>query len=94
MSQKNILASFPCLLVIHLSLGFDLSHPLFTAIITTYSTNKGASMELFSFFRGYGLGSLVLSLIFNIVLERAFQLYCMHALIAGTAAMFVFRKER
>ncbi|WP_212005180.1 MFS transporter [Chitinophaga sp. HK235] len=95
LSQQFSLAA-SCLLVTLLSLGFDLSHPLFAAIITTYSTNKGAATGLFAFFLflGYGLGSLVLSLIVNIGLEKAFQLYGMCALIASVVAVFVFRKER
>ncbi|WP_143307240.1 MFS transporter [Chitinophaga vietnamensis] len=95
LSQRFSLAA-SCLLVTLLSLGFDLSHPLFAAIITTYSANKGAATGLFAFFLflGYGLGSLVLSLIVNIGLEKAFQLYGMCALIAGAVAVFVFRKER
>ncbi|WP_221887953.1 MFS transporter [Chitinophaga polysaccharea] len=40
LSRQFCLAA-SCMLVTLLSLGFDLSHPLFAAIITTYSTNKG-----------------------------------------------------
>lgn len=85
-----------CLLVTLLSLGFDLSHPLFAAIITTYSNNKGAATGLFAFFlfMGYGLGSLLLSLIVNAGLEKAFQVYGGCALVAGAGAVYVFRKER
>lgn len=95
LSQRFSLAG-SCLLVTVLSLGFDLSHPLFAAIITTYSTNRGAATGLFAFFLflGYGLGSLVLSLIINIGLEKAFQLYGLCALVAGAMAIRIFRKER
>jgi len=93
--SRNPSVAASCLLVTILSLGFDLTHPLFAAIITTFSTNKGAATGLFAFFLflGYGLGSLVLSLIVNSGLEKAFQLYGISALIAGAGAMFVFRKE-
>ncbi len=94
--SRNFGLAASCSLVTLLSLGFDLSHPLFAAIITTFSTNRGAATGLFAFFLflGYGLGSLVLSLIVNTGLEKAFQLYGMCALIAGLGAVFVFRKER
>ncbi|MBC9914782.1 MFS transporter [Chitinophaga varians] len=94
--SRNFSLAVSCILVTFLSLGFDLSHPLFAAIITTFSTNKGAATGLFAFFLflGYGLGSLVLSLIVNIGLEKAFQLYGICAVIAGAVAMYVFRNEK
>lgn len=85
-----------CVLVALLSLGFDLSHPLFAAIVTTFSSKKGAAIGLFAFFlfSGYGLGSLVLSLIVNIGLDRAFQLFGIGILVAAICSIFVFRKEK
>lgn len=85
-----------CVLVALLSLGFDLSHPLFAAIVTTFSSKKGAATGLFAFFlfSGYGLGSLVLSLIVNIGLDKAFQLFGIGILVAAVCSIFVFRKER
>jgi len=79
-----------------LSLGFDLSHPLFAAIFTTFSSKKGAATGLFAFFlfSGYGLGSLVLSLIVNIGLNSAFQLFGVGMLIVAVCSIFVFRKEK
>lgn len=85
-----------CVLVALLSLGFDLSHPLFAAIATTFSSKKGAATGLFAFFlfSGYGLGSLVLSLIVNIGLDRAYQLFGVSMLVAALCSIFVFRKEK
>jgi len=90
----NLVAS--CVLVALLSLGFDLSHPLFAAIVTTFSSKKGAATGLFAFFlfSGYGLGSLVLSLIVNIGLDRAFQLFGVGILVAAVCSIVVFRKEK
>lgn len=95
LSQHFSLAA-SCVLVALLSLGFDLSHPLFAAIVTTFSSKKGAVTGLFAFFlfSGYGLGSLVLSLIVNIGLGRAFQLYGIALLVAAVCSIFVFRKEK
>lgn len=90
----NLVAS--CVLVALLSLGFDLSHPLFAAIVTTFSAQKGAATGLFAFFlfSGYGLGSLLLSLIINIGLESVFQVFGGCLLLAAICSIFVFRKEK
>lgn len=95
LSQHFSLAA-SCVLVALLSLGFDLSHPLFAAIATTFSSKKGAATGLFAFFlfSGYGLGSLILSLIVNIGLDRAYQLFGVSMLVAALCSIFVFRKEK
>jgi predicted MFS family arabinose efflux permease len=94
--SQNFSLAASCVLVALLSLGFDLSHPLFAAIVTTFSSKKGAATGLFAFFlfSGYGLGSLVLSLIVNIGLDRAFQLFGVGILVAAACSVFIFRKEK
>ncbi|WP_130856596.1 MFS transporter [Olivibacter jilunii] len=95
LSQNFSLAASHVLVAL-LSLGFDLSHPLFAAIVTTFSSKKGIATGLFAFslFTGYGLGSLVLSLIVNIGLDSAFQLFGASILIAAVCSIFVFRNEK
>ncbi|MGJ1436160.1 MFS transporter [Sphingobacterium siyangense] len=94
--SQNLNLAASCVLVALLSLGFDLSHPLFAAIVTTFSAQKGAATGLFAFFlfSGYGLGSLLLSLIINIGLETAFQVFGGCLLLAAICSIFVFRKEK
>ncbi|EDM37872.1 major facilitator superfamily MFS_1 [Pedobacter sp. BAL39] len=94
--SQSLSLAISCVLVALLSLGFDLSHPLFAAIVTTFSSKKGAATGLFAFFlfSGYGLGSLVLSLIVNIGLDRAFQLFGIGILVAAVCSIFVFSKEK
>lgn len=94
--SQNLNLAASCVLVALLSLGFDLSHPLFAAIVTTFSAQKGAATGLFAFFlfSGYGLGSLLLSLIINIGLESAFQVFGGCLLLAAICSIFVFRKEK
>jgi predicted MFS family arabinose efflux permease len=94
--SQNFTLAASCILVALLSFGFDLSHPLFAAIVTTFSSNKGAATGLFAFFlfSGYGLGSLVLSLIVNVGLDWAFQLFGIGILVAAVCSIFVFRKEK
>ncbi|WP_158799405.1 MFS transporter [Pedobacter sp. L105] len=94
--SQNFSLAASCVLVAFLSFGFDLSHPLFAAIVTTFSSKKGAATGLFAFFlfSGYGLGSLGLSLIVNIGLESSFQLFGAGLLVAAVCSIFVFRKEK
>jgi len=85
-----------CILVATLSLGFDLTHPLFAAIITTLSNKKGVAIGLFAFvmFMGYGLGSLIFSLLINWGLNESFRLFGSVAAIAAVIAAVAFRKEK
>ncbi|MDN5283948.1 MAG: major facilitator superfamily 1 [Mucilaginibacter sp.] len=84
------------LLVATLSLGFDMTHPLFAAITTTFSPKKGASTGLFAFFlfMGYGLGSLLFSLIVKSGLNQTFILFGGAALLAAFLSVWVFRNEK
>ncbi|SEI50834.1 Predicted arabinose efflux permease, MFS family [Dyadobacter sp. SG02] len=94
--SQNPGLTISCVLIGFLSLGFELSHPLFAAIITTFSANKGAATGLFAFFlfTGYGLGSLLLSLIVGIGLPLAFEIYGICALLTAILAIPGFRHER
>ncbi|WP_220472549.1 MFS transporter [Spirosoma foliorum] len=85
-----------CLFIATLSFGFELTHPLFAAIITTLSPKKGAATGLFAFFlfMGYGLGSLVFSLIVTIGLNQAFRVFGTVALIAACVAAINFKEEK
>lgn len=85
-----------CIFVAVLSLGFDLTHPLFAAIITTLSNKKGVAIGLFAFvmFMGYGLGSLVFSLIISIGLNESFKIFGVLTAFAALLSVFVFRKEK
>jgi len=84
------------LLVATLSLGFDMTHPLFAAITTTFSAKRGASTGLFAFFlfMGYGLGSLVFSLIVKSGLNQTFILFGAAALLAALLSVWAFRNEK
>ncbi|WP_398452309.1 MFS transporter [Sphingobacterium thalpophilum] len=85
-----------CLLVATLSLAFDMTHPLFAAIITTLSERKGVAIGLFAFvmFMGYGLGSLILSLIINIGINESFQVFGSCAVLGAVISIFVFKNEK
>ncbi|MHB8206395.1 MFS transporter [Mucilaginibacter sp.] len=84
------------LLVATLSLGFDMTHPLFAAITTTFSSKRGASTGLFAFFlfMGYGLGSLLFSLIVKSGLNQTFILFGSASLLASLLSVWAFRNEK
>lgn len=85
-----------CFLIAFLSLAFDMTHPLFAAIITTLSERKGIAIGLFAFvmFMGYGLGSLIFSLIINIGINESFQVFGLFAVVGAILSVFVFRNEK
>lgn len=85
-----------CIFIATLSLGFDLTQPLYAAIITTISPKKGAATGLFAFFlfMGYGLGSLVFSLIVNIGLNQTFRLFGIAAVVVACIAINTFKNEK
>jgi multidrug resistance protein len=92
--QYPLMAS--CLLVAALSLAFDMTHPLFAAIITTLSERKGVAIGLFAFvmFMGYGLGSLILSLIINIGINQSFQVFGFCAAAGAVISVLTFKNEK
>ncbi len=92
----NYTLFFSCILIATLSLGFDMTHPLFAAIITTLSRQKGVAIGLFAFvmFIGYGLGSLVFSLIINMGLNESFKLFGVMAIVAAAISVIAFKNEK
>jgi Arabinose efflux permease len=85
-----------CLLVASLSLAFDMTHPLFAAIITTLSERKGIAIGLFAFvmFMGYGLGSLILSLIINLGINQSFLVFGLCAAAVAAISILTFKNEK
>jgi len=85
-----------CVFVATLSLGFDLTQPLYAAIITTISSKKGVATGLFAFFlfMGYGLGSLIFSLMVNIGLDHTFRIFGAVAIMMAGLALRYFQNEK
>lgn len=92
----NFSLAASCFFIATLSLGFDLTQPLYAAIITTVSPKRGAATGLFAFFlfMGYGLGSLVFSLIVNIGLNQTFSLFGAVAVFVACIAVKSFKNEK
>ena len=82
-------------LVTTLSLGYDMTQPLFAGIVTDLSPNKGQAMGLnvFTLFTGFGLGSLIFSAALGLGLGPALVLFGVLELGAAVAAIRPFRGE-
>lgn len=83
------------LLVISLSLGYDMTQPLLAGIVTNLGPNTGQAMGLnvFTLFTGFGLGSLVFSAALVFGLGTALALFGAAALVAAAVAVPLFRGE-
>ena len=82
-------------LVTTLSLGYDMTQPLFAGIVTDLSPNKGQAMGLnvFTLFAGFGLGSLIFSGALGLGLGPALVLFGGLELGLALAAIRLFRDE-
>lgn len=84
------------ILVTVLSLSFDLTHPSLATIVTSFnSKNAGGSTGLFAFFlfAGYGLGSLLFSLLVSMGFIETLRIFGTMALVASLAARTFFRND-
>ena len=94
--SMNPALAVSCVAIATLSLGFDLTQPLYAAIITTLSPKKGAATGLFAFFLfiGYGTGSLIFSLLIGMGLNQTFLLFGIVAVAVSCMAVRQFRNEK
>ena len=83
------------LFVTTLSVGFDMTQPLFAGIVTDLTEKTGLAMGLnvFALFVGFGIGSLVFSGALQFGLGIALILFGVAALIGALAAVPLFRTE-
>ncbi len=86
-----------CVLVTVLSLSFDLTHPSLATIVTSFNKNNagGSTTGLFAFFlfAGYGLGSLLFSLLVSIGFIGTLRIFGVMAIVVSLAARAFFRNE-
>jgi predicted MFS family arabinose efflux permease len=80
-----------------LSLGFDMTQPLFAAMVSGLGNNsvRGQAMGLGSclLFLGYGAGSLVFQLLLNAGINYALTLFAVIELILAVAAVKFFKNQ-
>ena len=83
------------LLVTTLSVGFDMTQPLFAGIVTDLTEKTGLAMGLnvFALFVGFGIGSLVFSGALQLGLGIALLLFGGAAVVGALAAVPLFRTE-
>ncbi len=82
--------------VITLSLGFDLTQPLFAGIITQVGKERGGqamSVMAFMLFVGFGLGSYLFGLAIHLSLTDALIIFSIFELVLAFVAIHLFRKE-
>jgi predicted MFS family arabinose efflux permease len=87
---------FPTILIAVLSLGYDMSHPLFVGIITSLdSKRRGQAMGLNAFvlFTGFGLGTLVFQLLLRSGFTIALVTFGVIQLVLGLLAVPFFQTE-
>lgn len=79
-----------------LSLGYDMTQPLFAGIVTTLGGKRpGQAMGLnvFLLFTGFGLGSLVFGWVLRLGFTHALGVFAVAEAIAALAAVALFRSE-
>lgn len=96
LSFYNLPLWVACILVVSLSLSFDLTHPSLAALTFKFSNKRGEATGLFAFFLfiGYGLGSLLFSLIVTIGLNETFGVFGLAAFFIALLSIRVFRYEK
>jgi hypothetical protein len=79
-----------------LSLGYDLTQPLFAGIVTTLGGPRGGQamgLNVFTLFTGFGLGSLLFGRALSLGLGPALALFSAVEFLAALAAAPLFREE-
>jgi predicted MFS family arabinose efflux permease len=79
-----------------LSLGYDMTQPLFGGIVTDFPGSIGQAVGLMAFvlFLGFGTGSLVFQAVLGAGFPVALAAFGAAALVAAAAAVPLFRTER
>lgn len=79
-----------------LSLGYDMTQPLFAGIVTALSGQRGGQamgLNVFMLFTGFGLGSLLFSAALRLGFDTALALFSAIQLVAALLAVSLFRTE-
>ena len=83
-------------IIVALSLGYDLTQPLLAGIVTDLPGNRGQATGLMAFtlFSGFGLGSLLFQVALTWGFTAALTVFGCAALVAAGVAVPLFRAER
>jgi predicted MFS family arabinose efflux permease len=88
--------AFAAATITFLSLGFDLSHPPLTGIVTSLNPHRrgqALGLNAFVLFMGFGFGSLVFQLFLRSGFDVAFGVFAIAQCIAGILAIRLFHAE-
>ncbi len=79
-----------------LSLGYDMTQPLFGGIVTDFpgSTGQAVGLMAFALFLGFGTGSLAFQAVLGAGFPAALTVFGVCALLAAALALPLFRSER
>lgn len=79
-----------------LSLGYDMTQPLFGGIVTDFrgSTGQAVGLMAFALFLGFGTGALIFQAVLGAGFPLALGAFGGCALLAGLLALPLFRSER
>ncbi len=79
-----------------LSLGYDMTQPLFGGIVTALGGKRAGqamSLNVFTLFVGFGLGSIAFSALLNLGFSTAYAVFAGGECILGLLAFALFRSE-
>ncbi len=79
-----------------LSLGYDMTQPLFAGIVTALGGQRGGQamgLNVFTLFTGFGLGSLLFGAVLGLGFGTALALFSAIELLAALLAVSLFRDE-
>jgi predicted MFS family arabinose efflux permease len=80
-----------------LSLGYDMTQPLFAGIVTALGGKRGGQamgLNVFTLFVGFGLGSLVFGALLPFEFGTAFGMFAAVQGLMTIASLWLFRSER
>lgn len=84
------------LFVTALSLGYDMTQPLLAGIVTTLGgkrSGQAMGLNVFTLFTGFGVGSLIFSVLLRYGFDRALIVFALAQLAAALPAVWLFRSE-
>jgi hypothetical protein len=88
-------ASTP-IVALQLSLGYDMTQPLFGGIVTTLGGKRAGQamgLNVFTLFVGFGLGSLAFGALLPFGFTTALTVFASVELVVGLLAFALFRTE-
>lgn len=87
---------FAAIIVMLLSLGYDMTQPLLAGIVTSLDPKRGGQamgLNVFALFTGFGLGSLIFGWALHLGFGNALMVFAVVQLVAAFIAIGTFRSE-